>query len=152
MGTAGCEPQPRACDCCRRTAYWSTLPGDGNHSRQTVLIRPEIVMILSFDRAQFVTGNTSSPLLQHSRWQPVLLFLFLSWLLLPPQNSTALRDLICDLPRVWDMIQNAVNLTESGIFLSMCDSASPAQCIGIGSCQLLVSRHECLSAGCQQVS
>ena len=66
---------------------------------------------------------------------------------------------ICDTPRVLDVIQNnsTVDLTlcgfqhpwaESGIYLGMCDSPSPAQCFGIGLCQLWVSRHKCPSAGC----
>lgn len=161
IGTAGCEPRPRACDCCRESAYCSTLTADRNHYRPAVLIRLKITMILSFDSAHFRAFqwlSTVDDLVPLSHSLPLCYHLWFFYCLhFGYKTTTANQDSICDIPRVLDMIQNdsTVDLTLCGIqhpwvwdlsehvWLTL----SPAQCIGISLCQLLVSRHKCLSAG-----
>lgn len=117
IGTAGCEPNPRACDCRRKTAYCSTLTADRNHYRRSALIRLKITMILSFDRAHFRAFQCLSAVddlfFSPSFLLSLVLLLPALWL----QNTTANQDSICDIPRVLDMIQNdsTVDLTLCGI-------------------------------------
>lgn len=156
IGTAGCEPQPGACDCRWKTAYWSTLRADRNHYRQTMLIGLKIAMIFSFDRAHFVTGQTALHCV-HTADPSFFCYLYFSCIFVI--NTTANRASIWHTMCMrydseWQyseshIVKHPASLRVGSIWACVWITLSnTVHWFGISLCQLLVCRHKCLSAGC----
>lgn len=141
------------CDCCRKTAYWSNPWVVGNLlqtnrrlqrcSALTELSCPQETQTFAVSAAAFALVDYRSR----------FFCLFAGYKTLELHETPSVAHRVCEL---WFRIQwvsrCASSIPESGLYLSMCESSSSAQCTGIWLHQLLVSRQKCLSAGCQQVS